>query len=414
MKYIKRHADGQLQKALDTFGAVLVDGPKFCGKTETAKQFAKTIWKLDVDENVSEYMGTNPFMLLKGETPVLLDEWQEHPSIWQFVRREVDERKKNGQFILTGSAVPRDNEKLHSGAGRVKRIRMSPLTLSELGISNNSISFESLLKSQKKLKNIESDATIEGLAETMIRGGYPYIANRNLKVAMEYMKEYVNTLCTVDIQTFSGKKRDPLKIEWLIRSYARNISTLATIKTLSEDTKMYGAQVKREAIENYLFALERLMIIDEIPAWGAHIRSTITYRKAKKRHLVDSSIAAASLSLDKEKLLKEIKYMGFLFENLVIQNLKVYADLIGAKVFHYRDENDNEVDLIVSMPNGSYSLFEIKLGFRQVEEAVTSLKKFCEVIDGEKPTSLNIITGTGFSHTRKDGIKVIPIGCLRP
>lgn len=415
MSYIKRLAEVDLVEKLSASGAVLIKGPKSCGKTETAKQYAKSILEMDRDMQVPMIMATNPQLLLVGNTPRLIDEWQEQPEIWNYVRHEVDDRKAKGQFILTGSANPNDNIKLHSGAGRFTVVQMDTMSWQELGYSTGKIKISDLL--QGTFPNFyDSGVSLDFIIDKMLIGGWPTLLNESTKNALNMNSGYVDLLCEVDMSRVSGVKRDPLKVRSLLRSLARNTATLVDNKTLEQDVKTSDRNdLSRNTITEYLDALSRLMILYEQPAFNPHIRSAASLRKSPKRHLCDTSLAAAALGLNKESLLKDIKYTGFLFESLATHELNVYAKANDANVFHYNDSYGLEIDAIVQKRNGDYAAFEIKLGVGFIEEAAENLKKFATTIDTTKmdaPKSLNIITGTGMSHKRPDGINVISLASL--
>lgn len=415
MHYIKRIIEEDLLEKLAASGAVLIKGPKSCGKTETAKQFAKSILEMDRDPQVPVMMATSPQLLLAGETPRLIDEWQEQPGIWNYVRHEVDERRAKGQFILTGSANPTDDVKLHSGAGRFTIVQMDTMTWQELGHSTGTVKMSDLLQGSFP-DFYDAGVSLDFILERMLIGGWPALANETTKNALQMNRGYVDLLCETDMSRVSGVKRDPLKVRSLLRSLARNTATLASNQTLEQDVRTSDRnELSRNTLTEYLDALSRLMILHEQPAFNPHIRSSASLRKSPKRHLCDPSLAAAALGLDKDSLVKDIKYAGFLFESLAIHEITVYAKANDASVFHYNDSYGNEVDAIVQKRNGDYAAFEIKLGVGYIDEAAEILKRFKENIDDSKmgpPKSLNIITGTGISHRRPDGINVISLASL--
>lgn len=415
MHYLERIVDKDLTEKLSASGAVLIKGPKSCGKTETAKQYAQSILAMDRDKQVPVVMATNPQLLLKGNTPRLIDEWQEYPEIWNYVRHEVDERKAKGQFILTGSAQPNEEVKLHSGAGRFTVLQMETMTWLELGYSNGSAKLSDLL--QGPLPDLyDSGTSLDFIIEKMIIGGWPTLLNENTKNAMTMNHGYVDLLCEVDMSRVSEVKRNPVKVRNLLRSLARNIATMVDNTTLEKDVKLSDkTELSRNTLSEYLDALSRLMILQEQPAFNPHIRSSASLRKSPKRHLCDTSLAIAALGLDQESLLKDLQYTGFLFESLAVHELHVYAKANDATVSHYHDSYGLEIDAIVQKRNGHYAAFEIKLGVGYIEEAAENLKKFQSNIDTrrmELPKSLNIITGTGMSYRRPDGIHVISLASL--
>lgn len=415
MRYVNRIIENDLLENMEASGAVLIKGPKSCGKTATAKQFAKSVLEMDRDKQVPVIMATNPQLLLIGDTPRLIDEWQEQPEIWNYVRHEVDDRNKKGQFILTGSANPNDDVKLHSGAGRFTVVQMDTLTWQELGYSTGMVKVSDLL--QGTVSDFFAEGvSLEFIIEKMLIGGWPALLGESAKNAIRLNSGYVDLLCEVDMSRVSGIKRDPIKVRSLLRSIARNTATLVDNKTLEQDVKTSDRnELSRNTITEYLDALSRLMILYEQPAFNPHIRSSASLRRSPKRHLCDTSLATAVLGLDEEALLKDIKYTGFLFESLATHELNVYAKANDADVFHYNDSYGLEVDAIVQKRSGHYAAFEIKLGVGYIEEAAENLKKFKNNIDTSRmdlPKSLNIITGTGMSYRRPDGINVISLASL--
>ncbi|MBN2262496.1 MAG: ATP-binding protein [Prolixibacteraceae bacterium] len=415
MSYIKRIIEADLVEKLAASGAVLIKGPKSCGKTATATQYAKSVLEMDRDKQVPIIMATNPQLLLAGNTPRLIDEWQEQPEIWNYVRHEVDNRNAKGQFILTGSANPTENVKLHSGAGRFTVVQMDTLSWQELAYSSGTVKMSDLL--QGTVPNFYEPAiSLDFIIDRIIIGGWPTLLNQSTKNALLMNRGYVDLLCEVDMSRVSGIKRDPVKVRSLLRSIARNTATLADNKTLELDVKTSDKnEVSRNTVTEYLDALSRLMILYEQPAFNPHIRSSASLRKSPKRHLCDPSLAIAALGLDKDSLLKDLKYTGFLFESLATHELNVYAKANDATLFHYNDSYGLEVDAIVQQRNGTYAAFEIKLGVGFIDQAVETLKKFERNINTakmDKPKSLNIITGTSMSHRRPDGINVISLAAL--
>lgn len=415
MRYVKRIVEEDILEKLSASGAVLIKGPKSCGKTATANQFAKSVLEMDRDKQVPVIMATDPRLLLMGETPRLIDEWQEQPEIWNYVRHEVDDRKAKGQFILTGSANPTDDVKLHSGAGRFTVVQMDTMTWQEMGYSNGMVKISDLLEGHSA-NFFHEGISLDFIIDRMLIGGWPALLKESTKSALIMNSGYVDLLCEVDMSRISGVKRDPIKVRSLLRSIARNTATLVDNKTLELDVKTSDRnELSRNTISEYLNALSRLMILYEQPAFNPHIRSSASLRKSPKRHLCDTSLAAAALGLDKESLLKDIKYAGFLFESLATHELNVYAKANDAMVFHYNDSYGLEVDAVVQKRNGNYAAFEIKLGAGYIDEAAGNLKKFAANMDTAKmdlPKSLNIITGTGMSYRRPDGIHVISLASL--
>jgi len=370
---------------------------------------------MDRDPQVSVMMATNPQLLLAGSTPRLIDEWQEYPEIWNYVRHEVDQRKTRGEFILTGSSNPPEQVRLHSGAGRFTVVQMDTLTWQELGYSSGSVKLSDLLQGPGE-NFYEPAVSLEWIIERMCIGGWPGLINEGVQNALNMNRGYVDLLCETDMSQVSGVRRNPVKVRSLVRSISRNVSTLVDNKTLEKDVAFHEDSVlSRNTLTEYLDALSKLMVLVEQPAWSTHIRSSASLRKAPKRHLCDPSLAVAALGLDPDALLRDIKYTGFLFESLAIHELNVYAKANDASVFHYQDSYGLEVDAIVQRRNGDYAAFEVKLGVGFIDEAARSLKNFANTIDSTRmgvPKSLNIITGTGMSYRRPDGINVISLASL--
>jgi predicted AAA+ superfamily ATPase len=415
MNYKPRIIESEILQKLNASGAVLIKGPKSCGKTETAKRFAKSILQVDRDEQVPVVMSIDPKRLLAGEPPRLIDEWQEQPKLWNYVRHEVDARQKKGQFILTGSANPDEDAKLHSGAGRFTVVEMQTMSWQEMGYSSGLISMSQLLKGET-FSVFDNGIDIESIIERMFKGGWPALLESSLEEAILLNRGYVDLLAEIDISRVSRIRRDPQKVRSLLRAIARNVSTLVDDSTLAKDIKtIEDSDLSRPTVIDYLDALSRLMILDEQLAFNTHIRSANSLRKSPKRHFCDVSLALAALKLNKESLLNDLKYCGFLFESLAYHDIKIYARTNDANVFHYRDSSGLEVDAIVQQSNDHWAVFEIKLGIGMLEEAAQNLLKFSNIIEDKKiskPASLNIITGTGMSYTRADGINVISIASL--
>jgi predicted AAA+ superfamily ATPase len=394
---------------------VLIRGAKACGKTESAKQFAKSVIQVDRDENIALLFQTAPKRILMGETPRLIDEWQVLPKLWDHVRHEVDERQQKAQFILTGSAHPEENAKMHSGAGRFTIVDMRTMSWQELGLSSGKISLADLFES-KSIDIYDEPQELDLIIGQLIKGGFPRQMNSSVAQAADINRAYVELLADVDMSRVSQTKRDPLKVRSLLKSLARNTSTLVDNAVLEKDIKEHESRsLSRPTIYDYLDVLQRLMILEDQPAWSTHIRSTHTLRNSAKRHFTDVSLAAAALGANEQTLFNDLKFTGFLFESMVVHDLRVYGQANDAKVYHYRDSSGLEVDSIVQKYNGDWCAFEIKLGIGEIEEAAANLLRFAALIDKQKsgiPKSLNIITGTGMSYTRKDGINVISFASL--
>lgn len=415
MVYYTRIIEEEIKQKLQASGALLIKGPKACGKTETAKQFAESMLQVDRDEQVPIVMSINPKILLEGKTPRLIDEWQQQPKLWNYVRHEVDDRKKKAQFILTGSANPEEAIKLHSGAGRFTLVEMQTMSWQEMGYSSGVVSLHALLQGEA-IAYSDNSLSVETIIERMIKGGWPALLNASLHEAILLNRSYVDLLAEADMSRVSNVKRDPQKVRSLLRSLARNMATLVDNTTLEKDIKAAeDTDLSRPTIIDYLNALSQLMIFEEQPAFNTHIRSSASLRKSPKRHFCDVSLAIAALKLDKTRLMNDLKYCGFLFESLVYHDLKMYARANDAEIFHYRDSSGLEIDAIIQQSDGIWAAFEVKLGIGMLDEAANNLLKFNERIDEEKfnkPASLNIISGTGMSFTRPDGVNVISLASL--
>jgi predicted AAA+ superfamily ATPase len=416
--YLPRIVDRELASRLAATGAVVIEGPKACGKTATARQIAASEVLLDVDVGAREAAAIDPRLVLDGEAPRLLDEWQLEPAIWNHVRRTIDDRQAPGQFILAGSAVPPDDVTRHTGAGRITRLRMRPLALFETNISSGSISLSALLSGTAEPGASDTGLDIADLAREIAVGGWPGFRELATEQALRAVRDYLEEIRRVDVGHLEGTRRhDPEKIGQLLRSLARNVSTHASIATLARDAAGADGMLKHETVNDYLEALRRLMIVEDQPAFAPHLRSTYALRRQVKRHFVDPSLAVAALRATPERLLGELKLLGFLFESLVVRDLRVYAQASDACVLQYRDSRNVEVDAIVETADGRWAAFEVKLGAGQVDAAATTLQRFARQIDAERTGSaveLGVIVGTGYGYRRQDGILVIPIGALGP
>ncbi|GHT24096.1 ATPase [Bacteroidia bacterium] len=414
MGYRNRYVEDELGSRLKRAGAVLIRGPKGCGKTETARYFAKSETVIDASPNTKNIMTLDPKLLLAGDTPHLLDEWQEQPDLWNYVRHEVDNRKLKGQFILTGSATPNDDAKLHSGVGRFSIMQMRPMSLFESGKSSGEVSLKAILAGEKIGSNYH-EANIPHIVDNLIRGGWPGIQELDIEDARLSVLDMLELITEVDISKISTMKRDPIKVKRLMSSIARNISNEVKIETIAKDAGLDGSTLSYDTVRDYVDALERLMIIEDLPAWNTHIRSSATLRKSRKRHFVDPSIAIAALGINGARLQQDFEYMGYVFESLAIRDLRIYAQTMGAKLFHYRDSSGREVDAILEMPDGSWAAFEIKLGFGAAEDGIQSLLKFLENVDTEKvgkPKAMAVITGSGVAATHESGVQIVPLSAL--
>ena len=414
MPYVSRIADSELQSRLRASGAVLIEGAKACGKTETARQIAKSEVLLDIDRSAREAAELNPRLVLDGDIPRLIDEWQLEPEIWNHVRRAVDERMDPGQFILAGSAQPSDDETRHTGAGRISRLRMRPMSLHELGFSDGQISLAALLDEQKAEAS-NPGLELEDLAAAICRGGWPAFRGLDLSDALRRVRDYLGEIPR-DAQRLGSRHR-PERVTRLIQSLARNVSTPVAATTLASDASRPEDPISDDGVAEYISSLTSLFVIEDQPAWQPHLRSRYRLRRGAKRHFVDPSLAVAALNSDPSALMRDLNFMGLLFESMVIRDLRIYAQAINGEVTYYQDNSGLEVDAIVETEN-SWGAFEVKLGGeKRIEEGAASLARFKERIDTSRagdPAVLAIIVGDGYGYVRKDGIQVIPIGCLGP
>lgn len=417
LDYRPRIVDRELAARLAALGAVVIEGPKACGKTETARRPAASEVRLDVDTNARQAIAVDPALVLNGPTPRLIDEWQVEPEIWNHVRRAIDDRKEPGQFILTGSAVPADGATRHSGAGRFSRLQMRPMSLFEAERSTGAISLSQLLDGGFA-SSPDPGLTVPDLAEEISRGGWPGNRNLPLDQALQVGRDYLDQIRRVDISAVDDKARHPEKVGQLLRSLARHVSTAAATKTLALDVGGAEGALKEDTAAEYLASLRRLFIVEDQPAWAPHLRSKYQLRRAAKRHFVDPSLAVAALRSSPGPLLQDLNFLGLLFESMVIRDLRVYAQTADAEVLQYRDSNNHEVDAIVAAADGRWAAFEIKLGAGAlVDEGAESLQRCIKQIDTKKcgpPAALGVIVGTGYGYLRNDGIQVIPIGALGP
>lgn len=417
--YKPRIVDEELQLALASSGAVLIEGAKWCGKTSTAAHIAKSIvYMQDPDQARSNLAmaDTKPSLLLKGATPRLIDEWQVAPVLWDAVRFHVDQSGERGQFILTGSAVPPENETAHTGTGRISRIRMRPMSLYESGESSGQISLLSLFNGTQEDGESASDLTIERIAYLLCRGGWPASLELGEKIAIRMAMDYVDAIINQDVCKVDGIEKNPERVRLLMRSLARNISTAASYQTIKQDIEANDVGISDKTIITYINALRRIFVVDDLPAWSPSLRSKTAIRTSDKRHFTDPSIATAVMRTNPEGILTDFEYFGFLFESLCTRDIRVYVQSIDGDVFHYRDKSGLEADMIVRLRDGRWAAIEVKLGNKQIEEAAQNLLKLKDRIDETKmgmASFLMIITGGQYAYCRRDGIWVVPIGCLK-
>lgn len=421
-EYKKRIADEILKRKLEGKGAVLIEGPKWCGKTTTAEQVAASILYMDDPEKKEQNISMselNPKRLLKGETPRLIDEWQIAPKLWDTIRFEVDHRSELGQFVLTGSAVPVDTKEItHSGTGRFTWLMMRPMSLYESGDSSGEVSLKDLFDGNIDVDGF-SELNIERLAFLVCRGGWPQAVDMRDEIALDQAMDYLDAVIHSDINRTDNVQKNPDKVRRLMRSYARNQGTQAPNTELAKDVQGNDvAPLYEETIASYINALKKIFVIEDMPSWNPNLRSKTAIRSSDTRYYIDPSIAVAALGVVPNDLINDLKTFGFLFETLCVRDLRVYAEALNGDVFHYRDKNGLECDAVIHLKNGKYGLVEIKLGGdKLIEEGAKSLKTLASKINTEEmknPSFLMVLTGTGdYAYRRHDGILVVPIGCLK-
>ena len=422
VKYKQRIADWILERKVMGKGAVLIEGPKWCGKTTTAKQLAKSVLDLGDSAVLKQSSGLieiSPKTLLEGETPRLIDEWQALPPIWDSIRSEVDKRGEPSQFILTGSSVlPEADETVHSGTGRFATIKMRPMSLYESGESTGTVSLKDLFDG-KPIEVKQNGLNLEDIAYLTCRGGWPWATIISKKVALDQAFDYVDSVIQRDIQRVDKVKRNAERAKLLMRSYARNISQQVSYNTIRKDMLSNDSStLDEDTLADYIKALKKLFVIEDLPAWNPNIRSKAAIRTSDTRHFVDPSIGTAILGLGPKDLINDLKSFGFFFEDMVVRDLRVYAEALGGELYHYRDSNGLECDTVLHRRNGSYALMEVKLGSEQnIEDGAKSMLSLAVNIDTDKmpaPSFMAVIVGVGqYAYQRKDGVYVIPIGCLK-
>ena len=426
MEYIKRYVDEELTDILECMGAVLIVGPKWCGKTTTATQFAKTIIELQhptLGKSYIELADVDSLLLLDGEKPLLIDEWQMAPELWDAVRYSVDKTEGYGLYILTGSTIV-DNSKInHKGVGRIHRLMMRPMSLYESGDSNGKISLVDLFNDKDvKINGITSDLSLHDLTFLASRGGWPETLNiEDKQKQLIIASSYFDNICRDDTYNIDGVKRDSKLFEAILRSYSRNISALVSNTKIMADIEENYGKISEPTFYSYITVLKNLFVIDNVSAWAPNIRSKQKIRKTEKKEFIDPSIAVAGLNVTPEMLIYDLETFGFIFETLCIRDLKVYSSPLGGKVLYYND-GTLEVDCVLQIADGRYGLIEFKLGDKRIDEGAQTLLKMDKLIKQKiaegnthipEPSFLAVITGDPIAKVRKDGVMVIPIGALR-
>lgn len=420
--YLPRITDKLLDERLKAKGAILIEGPKWCGKTTSAKEFAKSFIAMDEPDKTKQYKQMaelNPSALLEGETPRLVDEWQLAPNLWNAVRYEVDKRDDFGQFILTGSAVPAEfDASMHSGTGRISRLYMRTMSLYESKDSDGAVSLSNLF--DDKEISCANHKTLDDIAFLICRGGWPISIKLEGKASLFQAIDYFDSVVKNDISRVDSVKRDVEKAKSLLRSYARHVGSQAPLETIRKDMLANQADTfDQVTLYSYIDALKKIFVIEDAPAWNPNIRSKTAIRSTDTRYFIDPSIATAALGIGPKDLTQDLNTMGFLFENLAVRDLRIYSELLDGSVYHYRDKNGLECDAVIHLRNGSYGLVEIKLGGdKLIEEGAQTLKTLSDLIDTnsmKKPSFMMVLCAQApFAYKRNDGVYVVPITSLRP
>ena len=418
MKYLPRIVDKEIDELMEIMGAILIEGCKWCGKSTTGLYHAKSVIEFQNPDRKQEYdniRNTKPSLFLNGEKPRMFDEWQMYPVVWDSVRTDVDHTGLKGQYILTGSAKPSEGETMHTGTGRISRVLMRPMSLFESSESTGEVSFSDILAG-KDISGV-SKLSLEDIASIIVRGGWP--ASISIKSDAKYRiaKEYVKSLIHEEVRSVDGVERNTEKMQNVLRSLARNISTQVSNSTIEADIKKTSDDdISRPTLTDYLNTLEKLFVIEDVKATNLNLRSKYALRTKPKKFFVDPSIATAILDLKPMDLINDLNTFGFMFESLCIRDLKIYTESLGGDVTFYRDERGFEVDAILRMPSGKWGAIEIKLGAGYIDEAANNLLKFKEHVDIKKcgePSFLLVLTGTNYSYKRDDGVYVVSIGTLK-
>ncbi len=415
--YRSRFADTELASRLDVAGAVLLDGARACGKTATGRHAAHSEVLLDTDDQARAAGLVAPAVLLKGAKPCLIDEWQLVPGVWNHVRRDVDDHPDQpGQYILTGSAVPSDDITRHSGALRISRLRMRPMSLVESGHSTGEVSLAALFADEGPRAG-DPGLTITDIAERIIVGGWPRLLESTPDQARRILRDYLDDTRRIDVRRLDGVRRDPENVGRVIRSLARNVATSVSERSIAADVSGPDGPIKHATVGDYLDALTRVFILEDLPAWAPALRSRSLLRTTPVRHFVDPSLAAAALNATPDRLVRDVETLGLLFESLVVRDLRIYSQVIDGSVLHYRDNTGLEADAIVELADGRWAAFEVKLGQAQIDAAAEKLLRLGERVDADRhghPAVLAVITGWGYAYRRPDGVDVVPIGTLAP
>lgn len=417
MKYLPRVVDKEIEELMEIMGAVLIEGCKWCGKSTTGLHHAKSVIEFQNPDKKQEYdeiKNTKPSLFLNGEKPKMFDEWQMYPIVWDAIRTDVDHTGLKGQYILTGSAKPSEGETMHTGTGRISRVLMRPMSLFESLESTGEVSFKDILEG-KDISGV-SQLSLEDLASIIVRGGWPAAIEVKSDLKYRFAKEYVKSIIHEEVKKIDDVERNSLKMQNVLRSLARNISTQVSNSTIEEDVKNNFEDISRPTLNDYLNTLEKLFVIEDVNATNLNFRSKYALRTKPKKYFVDPSIATAILDIKPNDLINDLNTFGFIFESLCIRDLKIYTQSYDSNITFYRDEKDFEVDAIVRTNSGKWGAIEIKLGAGYIDEAAKNLLKFKERVDIEKcgePAFLMVLTGANYSYKRPDGVYVVSIGTLK-
>lgn len=418
MKYLNRIVDSEINELMEVMGAVLIEGCKWCGKSTTGFHHANSVIEFQNPDRKQEYediKNTKPSLFLNGDKPRMFDEWQMYPVVWDSIRTDVDHTGLKGQYILTGSAKPSEGEVMHTGTGRISRVLMRTMSLYESGESTGEVSFKDILAGNDI--NGVSKLSLEDIASIIVRGGWPASIEINSDIKYRFAKEYVKSLIHEEVKKIDSVERNPEKMQNVLRSLARNITTQVSMTTLEDDVKnTFDDDVSRPTLNDYINTLEKLFVIENVNATNLNFRSKYALRTKSKKYFVDPSIATAILDMKPNDLINDLRTFGFMFESLCMRDLKIYTQGYGGEITFYRDEKDFEVDAILRTGSGKWGAIEIKLGAGHVEEAANNLLKFKERVDTNKcgePSFLMVLTGTNYSYKREDGVYVVSIGTLK-
>lgn len=415
--YLKRAIDPYIDRRLRSAGAILIEGAKWCGKTRTAKEKAASVLFMQDPDSAQSHLrtaDTKPSLLLEGDVPRLIDEWQTAPVLWDAVRFAVDERNRPGQFILTGSSVPQDDAVMHTGTGRISRVLMRPMSLYESLESNGTVSLKELFDGGDIAAH--SEMTLENVAFALIRGGWPGSVGLDEEDAVVKIQDYVDSIVNIDVSRVDGVRRNPDAMWNLMRSLARNVSTMATMSTIQKDMMGDDDTVSDKTVASYINTLRRIFIVEDQQAWNPSLRSKTFVRGSPKRHFVDPSIPAAVMRLSPKTILNDFNTFGLLFESLCVRDLRVYSQVFDGKIFHYHDRNGLEADAVIHLKDGRWAAVEVKLGTKEIDKGAENLLKLKDKIDFDKmnaPSFLMVLTATEYAYRRDDGVFVVPIGCLK-